>query len=79
MEITPATATLQQRIRKESEMTQSDTDKCTVPQAARSLRVSLKWVRDLIYAGRLPAQKIAGRWYIQKAELEARLKQRREA
>ena len=58
---------------------QSDTDKCTVPQAARCLRVSLKWVRDLIYSGRLPAQKIAGRWYIRKAELEARLKQREEA
>jgi excisionase family DNA binding protein len=60
-------------------MTQSDTDKYTVPQAARCLSVSLKWVRDMIYADRLPAQKIAGRWYIRKADLESRLKQRREA
>ncbi|MBI3475214.1 MAG: helix-turn-helix domain-containing protein [Acidobacteria bacterium] len=58
---------------------QNTKDTCTVPQAARCLSVSLKWVRDLIYAGRLPAQKTGGRWYIRKADLEFRLKQRSES
>ena len=60
-------------------MTPGDTEKYTVSQAARYLGVSLKWIRDMIYSGRLPAQKTSGRWYILEADLESRLKQRSEA
>jgi excisionase family DNA binding protein len=44
----------------------------TVPEAARAMRCSLKWVNDMVRVGRISAEKIAGRWYIPKAEIEAR-------
>jgi len=48
----------------------------SVPEAARELRVSLKWVYDLVRSGKMQAERIAGRWRIAKAEVEARRKQR---
>lgn len=45
----------------------------SVAEAARHLKVSLKWIRDLIYAGRLPAEKIEGRWQIPVDGVNARL------
>lgn len=46
----------------------------SVPQAARRLGCTLGYVYDLLYAGRLKAKKVAGRWRIPVAEVEARLK-----
>jgi excisionase family DNA binding protein len=48
----------------------------TVPQAARQLKVTLKCVYDLVYAGKLEAEKVAGRWRIPAQAVEARLKRR---
>ena len=48
----------------------------TVPEAARALGWTLKYVYDLVYAGRIAANKVAGRWHIPKAEIEIRLRKR---
>jgi excisionase family DNA binding protein len=48
----------------------------SVPTAARRLSCTLRWVYDMVYAGRLKAEKVAGRWRIPVAEIEALLKQR---
>jgi excisionase family DNA binding protein len=48
----------------------------SVPAAARKLGFTLKYVYDLVYSGRLKAQKVAGRWQIPVAEVEARLRKR---
>ena len=57
-------------------MSREKSDNYTVTQAARRLGVSLKWIRDLIYAGRLQAKKVAGSWRIDKQDVEARLDKR---
>lgn len=49
----------------------------TVQQAAFRLGVTLKYVRDLLYEGKLPGATKAGRrWVIPTAAVDARLKQR---
>ncbi len=49
----------------------------TVRDTAISLGCSLKWVRDLLYAGRFPgAKKIGRQWRIPGAAVEQRMKQR---
>lgn len=48
----------------------------SVPEAARKLGCTLGYVYDLVYAGRLKAEKIAGRWRIPVAEVEVRLRKR---
>ena len=48
----------------------------SIPAAARRLGYTLKYVYDLVYSGRLKAQKVAGRWQIPVAEIEARLRKR---
>jgi excisionase family DNA binding protein len=48
----------------------------TVPEAARRLNCTIKYIYDMCYSGRLGAKKVAGRWRIPLAEIEARLKQR---
>jgi excisionase family DNA binding protein len=48
----------------------------SVPAAARQLGFTLKYVYDLVYAGKLKAQKVDGRWQIPIAEVEARLRKR---
>jgi len=50
----------------------------SVPAAARKLGCTLRYVYDLVYAGRLKADKVEGRWKIPIAEVEARLKKRGE-
>lgn len=50
----------------------------SVPEAARRLGFTLKYVYDLLYSGRLKAEKKLGRWRIPTEEIEARLKMRRE-
>jgi excisionase family DNA binding protein len=48
----------------------------SVPEAARRLGFTLKYVYDLLYSGRLKAEKKMGRWRIPIEEIEARLKVR---
>jgi excisionase family DNA binding protein len=50
----------------------------SVPEAARKLGYTLGYVYDLLYAGRLKADKVGGRWQIPVAEVEARLRKRGE-
>ena len=47
----------------------------TVPEAARRLNCTTKYIYDLCWSGRL-GKKVVGRWRIPVAEIEARLKQR---
>jgi len=48
----------------------------TVPEAARRLNCTTKYIYDMCYSGRLGAKKVVGRWRIPLAEIEARLKLR---
>jgi excisionase family DNA binding protein len=48
----------------------------SVSEAARQLGVTLKYVYDLLYSGRLRADKKLGRWRIPTEEVETRLKKR---
>jgi len=50
----------------------------SVPETARTLGFTLRYVYDLVYSGRLKAEKIAGRWRIPASEVEARLAKRSE-
>ena len=50
----------------------------TVPEAARAMGFTLKYLYDLVHSGRLTAKKVAGRWQIPKTEIEARLRKRGE-
>ena len=47
-----------------------------VREAARKLDVTTKYVYDLLYCGKLPAEKVARQWRISAEAIEARLKQR---
>ncbi len=47
-----------------------------IPAVARRLGCTLKYVYDLVYSGRLPAQKICGLWQISAEAVEAHLKRR---
>ena len=49
-----------------------------VREAARRLGVSLKNIYDLVWSGRLKADKVDGKWLISAPAVEARLKQRGE-
>ncbi len=55
-----------------------ESESVTVPEAARRLGFTLKYVYDLLYSGRLKAEKKKGRWRISKGEIEARLNVRRD-
>ena len=48
----------------------------TVPEAARRLGCTIKYIYDLCYSGRLKAEKVTGRWRIPVNEIQDRLKQR---
>jgi len=50
-----------------------------VRAAARKLKVTTKYVYDLVYCGKLPATKILRQWRIPLSAVEARLKQRGES
>jgi excisionase family DNA binding protein len=50
----------------------------SVREAAQRLGCTLKYVYDLLYCGRLPAQKHGQQWRIPVAAVEARLRQRGE-
>jgi excisionase family DNA binding protein len=49
----------------------------SVPEAARLLRCTTKYVYDLLYSGSLSATKTDGRWKIPKAVIDVRLSRRR--
>jgi excisionase family DNA binding protein len=50
----------------------------TVPEAARALRCTLKYIYDLVYSGKMGATKVTGRWRIPVEAVEARLRKRGE-
>ena len=50
-----------------------------IAEAARRLNVTLKYVYDLVYSGRLPAEKVNRTWRISASAVETRLKQRGES
>jgi excisionase family DNA binding protein len=50
-----------------------------VREAAKQLGVSIKFVYDLVWAGKLPAEKPGKTWRIPLGAVEARLKQQRGA
>ena len=50
----------------------------SVREAARQLGYTLKYVYDLLYSGRLPAQKHGQRWHIPAGAVEDRLRKRGE-
>jgi excisionase family DNA binding protein len=47
-----------------------------IAEAARRMKVSLKYVYDLVYSGKLPAQKTGRTWRIPASAIDSRLKQR---
>lgn len=55
-------------------MTEQNFKSYSVPEAARALGFTLKYIHDLIHAGRLRAEKVERKWRIPAAEIEARLK-----
>jgi excisionase family DNA binding protein len=42
----------------------------SIPQAARRLNLTIGYLYQLVYAGRIKAKKIAGRWRIPASEVE---------
>ena len=59
-------------------MAMSELKTVSVRDAARALKVTLKYIYDLLYSGRLPARKAGKQWRIPAEAVEARLKQRSE-
>ena len=53
-----------------------NTETVGIKDAARTLSYTLKYVYDLVYLGKLPAQKVARQWRIPVSAVEERLKQR---
>jgi len=51
-------------------------NRLSVPEAARELGCSLKWIYDLVHAGKMSATKVDGRWQIPAAAVQERLKRR---
>jgi excisionase family DNA binding protein len=52
------------------------TSTLTIPATAKRLGFTLKYVYDLVYSGRLKAEKVAGRWQVDARAVEARLQRR---
>ena len=48
----------------------------SIKDAARRLRVSIRFVRDLVWSGQLQAEKVGKVWRIPASAVEERLKQR---
>jgi len=51
-------------------------DDLTPKEAAQKLRIRLDYLYSLIWARKLPARRVEGRWYIPAQSVEARLKAR---
>jgi excisionase family DNA binding protein len=43
----------------------------TISGAAKRLGFTLKYIYDLVYSGRIRAEKVSGRWKIPASEIEA--------
>jgi excisionase family DNA binding protein len=48
----------------------------TVREAAQRMGCTLKYVYDLLYAGKLPSHKVGRQWRIPASAIETRLKNR---
>ena len=48
----------------------------SIKDAARQLGVSIRFVYDLVWSGKLPAQKVDKVWRIRASAVEARVKMR---
>jgi len=48
----------------------------SVPEVARKTGFTIKYIYDLVYSGRLKAEKTCGRWRISQGEVDAFLKKR---
>ena len=48
----------------------------SIRDAARRLGVSIRFVYDLVWSGKLPAQKVDKMWRIPASAIDARLKRR---
>jgi len=48
----------------------------TVRETAQKLGFTMKYVYDLVYSGKLPAEKVARQWRIPLSAIETRLAQR---
>jgi len=57
-------------------MLRANSQTCSVPETARALGFTTKYIYDLLYSSRIAARKVAGRWRIPKDEVEARLRKR---
>jgi excisionase family DNA binding protein len=51
-------------------MVKSEHATFSIPEAARRLGFTLKYLYDLVYSARIKAEKIGGRWRIPVAEIE---------
>jgi excisionase family DNA binding protein len=69
---------LQQEILLEVKMKSTAQKTIGIAEAARKLNVTLKYVYDLVYSGRLPAEKAGRTWRIPASAIDARLKARGE-
>jgi len=47
-----------------------------IAETARKLHYTLKYVYDLVYSGKIPAEKVGRIWRIPASAVETRLKQR---
>jgi excisionase family DNA binding protein len=45
----------------------------TAPEAARALQVGLNYLYALLLSGKLPGERVNGRWQIEAADIRARI------
>jgi excisionase family DNA binding protein len=57
-------------------MSKSAVKSYTIPEAARAMRCTLKYIYDLVYSGKIGATKVAGRWRIPAVAVEERIRKR---
>ena len=57
-------------------MTNTSSEAISVKETARRLGVSIRFVRDLVWAGQLPGEKVNKVWRIPVSAVEARLRKR---
>jgi len=67
---------IQQEILLEVKMTSTAQKTIGIAEAARRLNVTLKYIYDLVYGGKLPAEKNGRTWRIPLSAVDARLKRR---
>ena len=65
-----------QKHRRSKQMKVDELKTIGIAETARRLNVTLKYVYDLVYSGKLPAQKTGRTWRISASAVNLRLKQR---